>query len=164
MPRNRACRRSVSSQASEISAVLLLDRFPCASNVAVHARPTSRPIESECDERGTIVERLVVGRSMEPLVGPEIHFGCSVRLSEWGTLPHAAKSDLIYGHWQNPCRRSFAVACQDPLSHAKESRLPSIRFVASKRNIGCSFIGSISLCVQRCGSCSAHKQAHRKRV
>ena len=127
------------------------DVFPILRdpNVAVHARPTSRPIESECDERGTIVERLVVGRSMEPLVGPEIHFGCSVRLSEWGTLPHAAKSDLIYGHWQNPCRRSFAVACQNPLSHAKESRLPSIRFVASKRNIGCSFIGSISLCVQR---------------
>ena len=102
-------------------------------NVAVHARPTSRPIESECDERGTIGERLVVGRSMEPLVGPEIHSGCSVRLSEWGTLPHAEKSDLIYGHWQNPCRRSFAIACQNSSSHAKESRLPSIRFVASKR-------------------------------
>ena len=65
------------------------------ANVAVHARPTSRPIESECDERGTIVERLVVGRSMEPLVGPEIHSGCSVRLSEWGDLPHAVKSDLV---------------------------------------------------------------------
>ena len=65
------------------------------TNVAVHARPTSRPIESECDEQGPIVERLVVGRSMEPLVGPEIHSGCFVRLSEWGALPHAVKSDLV---------------------------------------------------------------------
>ena len=79
----------IGSNCSDVFSIL---RDP---NVAVHARPTSRPIESECDERGTIVERLVVGRSMEPLVGPEIHSGCSVRLSEWGDLPHAVKSDLV---------------------------------------------------------------------
>ena len=61
MPRNRACRRSVSSQASEISAVHLLDRFPCASNVRVLAEallsadrqePLVRPLIglSECPE------------------------------------------------------------------------------------------------------------------
>ena len=54
MPRNRACRRSVSSQASEISAVHLLDRFPCASNVRV------------------LSEALLGADRQEPLVGVSI--------------------------------------------------------------------------------------------
>ena len=73
--------------------VFIVFVFP--ANVAVHARPTSRPIESECDERGTIVERLVVGRSMEPLVRILMLFrlldechgaGVSARRNQWVVL------------------------------------------------------------------------------